>query len=112
MKKNNKILYIFLTAIAVFFCFDIQAFAEDDQALYIDLCDIRKLFCGGSAVTIGAFVVFVIGISLFIGKFTWKTILTLLVGLTLFVSAEKFVKIIFTPPPGSDVVEQCKCSGI
>jgi len=112
---RTRIRYIALIAavtpiLIALFGFDV--FAADDAnptALYEDLCQIRKLFCGAVGMVIVTFVITTIAISIFLGKFSWNSIIVTLVGLALFIGAENFMNNIFTPPPGSKVVEKCSC---
>ncbi len=84
-------------------------FAQDDTALYEELCGIRKMFCGVVGLVIGVGAIFSLGILSFAGKIKWTTVLVISTGLVIFLGAENLASKIFTPPSGSDVVEQCRC---
>lgn len=82
---------------------------EDSKTTYELMCDLRKMFCGGTAIAIVSFVIITIGFLIFRGKLNWGFMLVLLTGVFIFVGASQITEIIASPPPGLGVVQACDC---
>lgn len=117
-----KLIYLFLFACIFASLLPDAAFAsvetapgfgevdyEDSKTTYELICDLRKMFCGGTAIAIVSFVVITIGFLIFRGKLNWGFMLVLLTGVFIFVGASQITEIIARPPPGIGVVQACDC---
>jgi type IV secretory pathway VirB2 component (pilin) len=82
---------------------------ENSPATYEMLCEVRKMFCGSTAVAIITFVILSIGFLILKGKITWGYVIVLLTGCIVFVGAANVTKILAQPPAGLGVVNACKC---
>ena len=56
------------------------------------ICQIRRIFCGNMAIAIVAFAVFLVGILVMDRKISWPILLTITVGIVLFVNADKVAR--------------------
>lgn len=82
---------------------------DPEPVLYEEICEIRQMFCGGAGLVFASATIVTLGIMVFVGKITWRTVLVTAAGLLIFLGAEGVVESIFSPPPGSDVVSACSC---
>ncbi len=70
------------------------------------ICQIRRIFCGKMAVVTVAFAIFLMGIMLMDNKLSWPLLLIIIVGIVVFVSADKLARtfgkstfVLFLPNP-------------
>lgn len=88
--------------------FGVDIMKVNDTA-YFKLCEIRRMFCGKAKVAVIAMAVFIIGFLLVIGKLKWISLITVMVGLVLFTSAETVAVALVSLPPNLGVVYSCYC---
>ena len=82
---------------------------DSSKTTYEMLCDLRKMFCGPTAIVMVSFVIVTIGFLIFKGKLSWTFVIVLLSGVFIFVGASEVTRIIANPPPGLGVVSACEC---
>lgn len=89
---------------------EIPPIGGGNESLSSQLCELRKMFCGGSAVTLVTFPVFLIGLGILSGKLHWSFILIVVVTVGVFVNAEDIANIALRLD-GDDRVT-CACGGL
>ena len=82
---------------------------EVQQTTYFKLCEIRRFFCGKIQTVLVAAAIFVIGVLLIVGKISWTSVIVIITGIAIFVSAEYVTLLITKFPPNIGVIYSCFC---
>ncbi|MDX1950228.1 MAG: TrbC/VirB2 family protein [Rickettsiales bacterium] len=109
LQFNTICKLIFGLVIAIIIPFDVLATQPPEKTLYEEICDIRQMFCGGAALGLVAGIIAILGFMMFKGKLSMGLLLTTIVGIVIFISANILVEAIFNPPAGAGVVQACEC---
>jgi len=80
-----------------------------EDTIYYDLCQIRRMFCGSGALAIIGAGVFAVGLTFFMGRTSWTTVMVFVAGALIFISAEQLAQQFLTPPGGSEILTLCSC---
>jgi|GEM_PF-7072932 len=88
---------------------DLTNTADDTETTYEMVCNIRKMFCSGTAVAIMSFAIFAVGILMFQGKLRWGYVMVLMTGMVIFIGANQLTKIMMDAPNNLPVARACEC---
>lgn len=102
MITMNKILTLTI-ALAVLLLPELS-FAQNNETLSEQLCELRQMFCGGAGTALISVTIIIIGLALFSGKIHWSFVMIMSVAIIIFVNAHNIADMILLPEDSVDCV--------